>query len=186
MTHDICHYYPKTIEQVYIAYQRGIKQAFNKDAEGQHPHTLVFGLNFSFKYNMNGGGCHVHFMPYQNGTAVNVHYTIAQAVGAKCKAHDKDLTREVERFLGASASDLHIDTATFAQYKNNAAAPAAPVAPVVPVAPAVPVAAVAHDVPVAPVSPAASAAPKAKFCSNCGAPFGESSLFCSNCGAKRK
>ncbi len=183
MTHDICHYYPKTIEQVYSAYQRGIKQAFNKDAEGQHPHTLVFGLNFSFKYNMNGGGCHVHFMPYQNGTAVNVHYTIAQALGAKCKAHDKDLTREVERFLGASASDLHIDTAAFAQYKSNAAAPATSATSATSATPAAPVTPVA---PVAPDAPAAPVAPKAKFCSQCGSPFGETSLFCSNCGAKRK
>ena len=175
MTHDICHYYAKPIDQVYNAYQQGIKQAFGKDADGQHPHILVFGLKFSFKYNMNGGGCHVHLMPYQNGTAVNIHYTIAQAMGAKCKAHDRDLSREVERILKVSASDLNINTDAFAQYKNQAAAkPAAPVAQTVSVAPA------------APVAQATASAPRAKFCSNCGTAFGETSQFCSNCGEKRK
>ena len=120
MRADICHYYPKPVEDVYQAYKTAIKNLFKNDAGGDPYCSLVFGLSFSFKYNMNGGGCHIHFMPYLDGTAINVRYTIAQAVGAKYKAHDKDMCTAVSKLLGVEAKDVQINVEEFLQYEKEA------------------------------------------------------------------
>ena len=83
MRRDVCHFYPIHVIGVYKAYVRAIKEVFDADCSEEPYHTLTFGLKFSFKYNMNGGFCHVHLMPYRGGTAVDIRYTIVQALGAK-------------------------------------------------------------------------------------------------------
>ena len=178
MRADIFYYYPARVDVVYNAYKLAINNVFKKEAAGTMPNPLVFGLNFSFKYNMNGGGCHVHFIPYNNGTAVDVHYTIAQLLGARYKAHAKDLIDGVSKILSMHASEIKFDLDEFQKVEESFIA--------------------SHNTYFAKSDNEVSAkpfieppvnkpieAPKAKFCSNCGTAFGETALFCSNCGAKR-
>ena len=200
------------IEDVYDAYKTVIKNLFKSDASGDPCCSLVFGLSFSFKYNMNGGGCHIHFMPYLDGTAVNIRYTIAQAMGAKYKAHDKDMCTAVSKLLGVDAQDAQINVDEFLLYEkegsHNVAETAKKEIPAVEEysvetdicevsAPAA-VEEEAEEVPYSytetPVTTYAEPAPVtaqadrayAKFCTKCGTPFADLAMFCTKCGAKRK
>ena len=204
------------IEDVYEAYKTSIKNLFKNDAGGDPYCSLVFGLSFSFKYNMNGGGCHIHFMPYLDGTAVNIRYTIAQAVGAKYKAHDKDMCAAVSKILGAEAEDAQINVDEFLRYEKEAPryvedtakkdipAPeehsvetdaydvSAP--EIVEKAPEpmtfsyteTPADTYAEPTPVAPPTAAQADRVYARFCTGCGTPFADLAMFCTKCGAKRK
>lgn len=163
---DIFHYYSAPIEKVYDAYNLAIKKVFKKDSAESYLLELTFWLNFSFKYNMNGGECHVHFLSYNNGTVVDVHYVILQALGARYHAHDKDLTTEVEKILRVYATDIKIGVDEFQKQQsffNTSNAPSLATS-------------IENNQEVQ----------KAKFCIKCGTPFSEAALFCSNCGAKRE
>ncbi len=116
MKRDICHYYEKDIKDVYNSYAKAVKEKFGQNCEYHNGYKMSFGLNFSFKYNMNGGACIIHFMPYKTGTAVNVRYTIAQLFGARYKAYDRDLTEFVVSFLGTNPIDIEISSEVFEQY----------------------------------------------------------------------
>lgn len=116
MRRDICHYYEKDLKDVYNSYAKAAKDKFGKNCEYHNEYKMSFGLNFTFKYNMNGGACIIHFMPYKTGTAVNVRYTIAQLFGARYKAYDKDLTEFVVSVLGVNPIDIEIDPDVFEQY----------------------------------------------------------------------
>ncbi len=172
MRKDICHFYPNQPIDVYDAYLNAIKDKFNKSCEATPYHTITFGLNFSFKYNMNGGVCNVHIIPYNEGTAVDVRYTIMQAMGARYTAHNKDLTECVEKLLGTHAHELDLDIETFLQNENQ-------------VKVAMPTKEAITIPPQAPVSQSTPLQQSARFCSQCGHRFGESDRFCCNCGNKR-
>ena len=166
MTADFIHYYPKPIQEVYNAYKLAIQMVFNKNATEKPFEELVFGLKFSFRYNMNGGNCTVQFTPYPRGTEVRVHYMVVQAVGARCKAHDTHMTAGVVKVLGVPAFDSYTGVEVSFAMQEQPLTNTFGAAPL--------------------TNENASVSPKAKFCSTCGAPFAESASFCSSCGAKRQ
>ena len=119
MRRDICHYYEKGLKDVFEAYNTTVSKKFGKDCKAEPFHTLSFGLSYSFKYNMNGGACTIHFMPYKTGTAVNIRYSIAQLLGARYEAHDRDMTDSVVSILDTPAQVLSIDVETFLLPENK-------------------------------------------------------------------
>ena len=182
MRRDLFYFYPADIDTVYVAYRDAIKNRLGKEAECRPVHMLVFSLNFSFKFNMNGGGCHVHFMRYNGGTAINIRYTIAQATGARYEAHANELNLAVDKLLGMKAQRINLNAELFEANKEerpimtNRPPVSSPMffnAPVPAPAPAP-----------APTEPP-TFSERARFCGNCGTQFLENSNFCSNCGAKR-
>ncbi len=119
MRRDICLIYQKSVKEVFDAYILAIRDRFDKECDAKPYYALTFGLNFSFKYNMNGGACTVHFMSLEQGTAVNVRYSVAQGVGARYEAHNRDLTKVVESRLGCSAQAADIDVEEFLKPENQ-------------------------------------------------------------------
>lgn len=200
MRRDLFCYYPLPVATVYGAYLRTANEKFSKSCREEIPgKVLSFALNFSFKYNMNGGAVTLHFMPFQNGTAIAMRYTIVQAMGARYKRHALDMAAYADTLLGVKAqNDLSMDMQSFINYESGAAPASQEQAP----SPAVQSPATANSVsqgasvcaycgtPLTPGSkfcvscgnavPAAQAA-----CPNCGRPFAAGERFCCGCGAKR-
>ena len=180
MRRDIGFYIEADVKTVYEAY---LKAATNKPFERsckQEPyHTIAFGVNYSFKYNMNGGACNIHFMPHGSGTAVNMRFSIAQGVGARCEKYAQDLNRAMQAFLPVTPRSTAYNMDEFLKPQNmitpatyqKAAAPAP--APVAAPAPA-PVA--------APVPVAAPAPSNVQYCVGCGTQIIPGSRFCCGCG----
>ena len=173
MRTDICHFFNCPIEKVFAAYSMVIKREFNSDPQIMPVHTIVFGLKFSWKYNMNGGGCHVHFMRCNGGTAVGIRYTIAQLMGARYKKYDQDLTILVEQILGVKAQDIHVDMNYFLNNKESAGLKTPSQTATSPTA-----------------TPANNAVNRSQelglFCVGCGSKFNNNDLFCKYCGRKRQ
>ncbi len=119
MKRDLFHYFESDVKSIYATYAKAAKEKFGKDCSETPYHTISFGLNYSFKYNMNGGACHVHFIPYKTGTAVGVRYTIVQMFGARYEAHDSDMTKFVEQELSVKATDVNIDMEEFLKDSNR-------------------------------------------------------------------
>ena len=177
MRRDVMHYYERNIADVYGAYKAAAMQKFGKDCREEPYHTLSFGLNYSFRYNMNGGACTVHFMPYNTGTAVNIRYSIVQLAGARYGAHDKEMSTFVTSVLGVPAMDLKIDPEIFLLEQNKvyAGSYTTPAAPAYQPAPPV-------QQPVQTYQPAPAASPK--FCARCGNRLSPGAKFCGGCGNK--
>lgn len=116
MRRDICHYYEADLQSVYNAYAKVAGEKFGKNCEFHNGYKLSFALNFTFRYNMNGGACTVHFMPCKSGTAVNVRYSIAQLVGARYNAYDEELTKNVVAHLGVGSTIINSDPEQFERY----------------------------------------------------------------------
>lgn len=205
MRRDVCYYFPTDVVSLFDAYAKAaVNPPFERECKFEAYHTINFGLNFSMKYNMNGGACILHFMPLPDGAAVDMRFVIAQAFGARYEAYAEDLTRQVAAILDLQPTPAQIDVELFLKEENKVTAapvtvtaPApAPVAPVVAPAPVevpveAPVVAPAPvEVPVeAPVQtpveapvvmPAPAFAPK--FCTHCGRPIEADARFCSGCG----
>lgn len=142
MRRDLFHFYPRPVKDVFSAYQKAANERFGKNCRMEPYHTVSFGLNFSFRYNMNGGACTVHLIPYQNGTAVNVRYTIVQLAGARYGAYDKELTQYVDHILGVPARDIQLNADIFLLPQNqltpSSPTPQAAPAPALQAAPAAP------------------------------------------------
>ena len=119
MRRDICHFYPIDMRSAFYAHRDAIKQVFNKKCDETPFVKLTFGLNYSFKYNMNGGACTLHFMPYGNGTAVNIRYSIVQLFGARYEAHERVMKECVQKLLNLWASDVKIPVDEFERYAAN-------------------------------------------------------------------
>ena len=119
MIRDIIYYYPRNIYDTYNAYWSSAVNRMGRSCKIEKYHTIAFGLSYSFTYNMNGGACNIHFIPYQGGTAVNIHFSIVQAFGANFKKYDRDLTGYASSMLGVMPSVLNIPPSTFMleQYK---------------------------------------------------------------------
>lgn len=173
MKKQICHFYPIDVNTVYAAYDRAAGERFGKDCVRQPYHTIRFGLNFSLKYNMNGGHVQVSFMPVQGGTAVCVEYSVAQLMGARCGAHDRDLSEYVRAILGVAPMDTPIPAGEIQNYA--AYAPTASVATVQPIQP--PVQAPSQQ-PIGAPDPGA-----VRFCTRCGE-RSSGGNFCAKCGNK--
>lgn len=93
-------YYSIDLPKLYRAYENAIKYLFKKNSSTQDPRILSFPLDFSLKYNMNGGTCNVVFSSLDfNSTRVEIKYSVLQASGARCKAHADDLINQVAQIL---------------------------------------------------------------------------------------
>lgn len=116
MRRDLAYFYPVPVQAVYNAYSQSAMQKFGKDCKHNPPLSLSFGLNYSFKYNMNGGSCTIHFMPYQNGTAINIRYTIIQAFGARYGSHAQELNSFAASILRVNPQPINLDVSIFINY----------------------------------------------------------------------
>lgn len=164
MRRDMGFYIEANIAQVYQAYlSAATHKPFERDCKQEPYHTISFGLNYSFKYNMNGGACTIHFMPCGSGTAVNMRFSIAQAFGGRYENYAKDLNNAMQAFLPVMPRPANYNMDDFLRPENQVtpATLAAPTAPVI-----------------------AQAAPAARYCSGCGHPLAPGGLFCSQCGLK--
>lgn len=169
MKRDLCYFYPAPVEPVFDAFVQAANRKFGKSCQIDAYKTINFGLNYSFKYNMNGGSLTLHFMPYQNGTAIDMRYTVVQLMGARYQKHADDVLGFVNSALGLQAQPVVLDINQFLAYEANT--PSAMPQQQAPVS-------------AAPVQPQAAPAPR--FCMNCGVPIQPNASFCTKCGAKLK
>lgn len=182
MRRDVGFYLEADVEQVYLAYlNAATHKPFLRECKQEPFHTISFGLNYSFKYNMNGGACTLRFMPYGSGTAVNMRFSIAQGVGARYNRYAEELNRAMQAFLPVLPTPASYDVEEFLKPENQKNSGTAVQSVVKPVTSA-PVSAPAT--PSSPVSKPASApvSSNVKYCSKCGKPYGEGVRFCTNCG----
>lgn len=167
MRRDIGFFVDASLEHVYNAYlQAATNKPFERDCNQEPFHTISFGVNFSFKYNMNGGACTLHFMPLNGGTAVNMRFSLAQGAGARYEKYAQDLNKAMQAFLPVIPKEANFNVDDFLKPENQIT----PESNSVPVAPT----------PVAEAAP--TPAPVAKFCANCGSPIASGAKFCSACG----
>lgn len=172
MRRDIGFFVNAPIDRVYQAYLNAASAApFDRTCDAQPYHTISFGLNFSMKYNFNGGSCNIHLMPYETGTAVNMRFTLAQAAGARYGKYADNLNTYVQKYVNAP-----IQPATYRM--DHFLLPENQVTPGTVPAPKPAPAAVSAAAPVTP-APAQSAG---RFCGNCGKPLSPQDKFCANCG----
>ncbi|MBR4257372.1 MAG: zinc ribbon domain-containing protein [Clostridia bacterium] len=181
MRRDVIHYYEKNIAVVFEAYKAAAMQKFGKDCRSEPYHTISFGLNYSLKYNMNGGACTVHFMPYNTGTAVDVRYSIVQLAGARYGAHDKEMSTFVSSLIGVPVQDINIPAETFLLEQNKVTTPP-PIQRQVQQPAQQPVQPVQQ--PVRQAQPVQPAQPVKKFCGKCGRKLTPGAVFCGHCGNK--
>ena len=180
MRRDLGFYVEAKIADVYQAYLNAATHApFDRDCKEEPFHTISFGMNFSMRYNMNGGSCNLHFMPCGSGTAVNIRFVVAQLVGARYEAYAQELNKAMQKFLPVIPMPAKFNMDDFTKPENQVtpgtyrqSIPAAPVA-----APAM-----ANPAPM----PAAQTQFVSRFCTNCGTPLSEGSRFCTQCGAAVK
>lgn len=177
MRRDIVYYYNCPLEPVFNAFVQAANQRFGKDCQVEPCKTLKFGLNYSFKYNMNGGVVTAHFMPYQNGTAIDLHYTIVQAFGGRYKAHAEDLTEFVNGLLQTQGSVIDLDPDSFTAYEQQAPAQPQPQQPQ-------PQQPQPQQQPVMQYPPSGQPQMNGKACPKCGTVNVPDALFCVNCGNK--
>lgn len=172
MRRDVGFFVEAGVEQVYDAYLKAAtNKPFERTCEQKPYHTIAFGVNYSFKYNMNGGSCNIHLMPKGNGTAVNMRFSIAQLVGARYEQYAQDLNKAMLAFLPVAIRPAKYDMDDFERAENQVTpATAQRPQPAMPVAPAP-----------APVAEPA-AAPATKFCGNCGNALQPQNRFCGRCG----
>ena len=163
MRRDVCYYFAADVVSVYNAYlAAATNQKFRRIVTQEPYHTISFGLNMSFKFNMNGGACTLHFIPYQGGTAVDLRFSLAQVMGARYGAYAQELTNDASAVLGVIGQKFELDINLFLNDANK----------VVPAA-----------VSAAPTQAAAAPQPQ-KACSNCGNALGADAAFCPSCGTK--
>lgn len=199
MRRDIGFYIDANVKQVYEAYLYAASNVpFERTCDEQPYHTLSFGLNYSFKYNMNGGACHIHFIPCGSGTAVNMRFTVAQLAGARYEKYADDLNEAVCAYLPSPPRPANYSMDDFLKPENQAnpaninnfIAPPPPPAPVI-ITPPTPVvaqpivAAAAPAVPMFCVSCGSRLTPGGRFCPACGSPTNiAEEKHCPSCNAK--
>lgn len=190
MRRDICYFFAADVQSVYNAYLTAASnQKFRRECAQEPYHTLSFGLNFSMKYNMNGGSCTIHFIPYNGGTAVDLRFSIAQLAGARYERYATDLTNDTVAVLGVPAQRTNISINEFTNDLNKVTPSSMPrTAPAYEPAPAnmnstqTPPA--APDVVYSQTIFSAPQTNASHFCANCGKALNESDLFCSGCGTR--
>ena len=177
MKKDVGFYVEANIEKVYQAYvSAATNPPFERTCTLKPLHTISFGVNYSFKYNMNGGGCHIHLMPCGTGTAVNIRFSIAQAMGARCDRYANDLNQAMLAFLPVAIRPASYNMDDFLKPENQVVSAAQPTPPAAPQAPA-------PQTP-APQAPAPRESTDIRYCVNCGNPLAPGAHFCGSCGTK--
>ncbi len=199
MRNDIGFYIEADVASVYNAYLKALKgEPFRKSCNEQPYHTISFGLNPSLRFNINGGSCHIHLMPHGVGTAVNIRFTVVQAVSPRYGKYAEILNNTFMKYLPVQPHPAKYNMDDFLRPENqvvpsNVAEPACAPAPVAaePACAPAPVAAEPACAPVpvaaepacapAPVvaEPAVASAPR--FCGNCGAKLESNLRFCTQC-----
>lgn len=174
MRRDLVYFYPAPMKLVYDAFYNAANQRFGKDCKADPFKTLQFGLNYSFKYNMNGGSITAHFMPYQNGIAVNLRYTIIQAFGARYQKHAQDYTAYVDGLLNTKGALIQLPVEQFLDYESRT--PSGVLPQQMPPQ--------QQPVQQMPPQPAPPQQAQPRFCTKCGAPVTVGSNFCTKCGNK--
>ena len=170
MRRDLCFYVEAPIDRVYNAYlTAATNQPFERECAQTPYHNISFGINFSFKYNMNGGGCNLHFMPSGTGTAVNMRFSIAQAAGARYERYANDLNAAMLKVLPVALYPANYDAEEFVKPQNQVTPAGFASAPVA-------------AAPVALAKEPAARSQNAQSCSNCGHAMGAQDRFCSHCG----
>ena len=172
MRRDVCYFFPADVPSVYNAYLAAATNAqFRRQCNETPYHTIGFGLNFSMKYNMNGGSCILHFMPMQGGTGVDLRFTIAQLAGARYERYATDLTNTAAAILRLPSQRIVPNVEEFLRPENQITPDkvAAVQKPTLP------------EAPVEPAEPAKPATP-GKFCSQCGTALEPGDKFCNGCG----
>lgn len=173
MRQDVCYVVDADVKSVYAAYLKAAQNPpFERSCKQEPFHTISFGVNYSMKYNMNGGSCTLHFIPHGNGTAINLRFSLAQAFGAKCEKYAQYLTDHAAVILGKTPRMGRVDINQFLNDRNK-------------VYEHPPVASQPAATPVAPAPAPAPAAPGIQ-CSNCGKIVAADAAFCSGCGTKLK
>ena len=166
MRRDVCYFFNTDSVTLYNAYLKAAQQPpFERTCNEERPYSFSFGLNYSWKYNMNGGACTLHFMPWQNGAAVCLRFSIAQLAGARYENYADYLTEHVVKAIHVPSRRCEIDMEEFQKYEKQA--PSTVSAP-------------ATSVQV----PSPAAAPAKKLCSFCHNEVAADSVFCSHCGQK--
>jgi len=169
MREDIYRYYELDQKVVFDAYVKAAAEKFDAKPDVFPYHRIAFGMGMSFKYNMNGGACNVHFQPFENGVAVDIHYTIAQLWGARYKKHEADFQDAVTAILGVQGQERKLSPEFF---ENP-----------IPYEPKAQVQQPVESQPVTP-PPQPQTAVRPKFCSSCGSPLQPQANFCGSCGNK--
>ena len=181
MRRDVQYLYPADTVSVYNAFLKAASnEPFGRSCS-EEPHSAIsFGINFSMKYNMNGGSCIIKFFPTEGGTLVNMRFIIAQALGARHEKYAEDLISYVNPILNTTPSSASFDPENLEQKVQAASSVRQEPAPAedakaeesVPTPPA-------DFNSAAPTPPAAPA-----FCSNCGNRLGIGDSFCGMCGTR--
>lgn len=172
MREDVCYRFSADVKTVYGAYLKAAQSPpFERTCSQEPFHTFSFGVNYSFKYNMNGGSCILHFIPYEGGTAVDLRFVIAQAWGAKCEKYAQELTDRAAALLRETPRRCTIPIEAFTD-ENNKIYEHKPVVISTPIPAPVP-------------APAPTPVPAA-FCTNCGRAISSADQFCSGCGTRLK
>lgn len=173
MRRDVGFFIEADITQVYDAYLKAATaKPFERTCKVIPFHTISFGVNYSFKYNMNGGSCNIHFMPCNGGTAVNMRFSIAQAAGARYEKYARDLNNALRAYLPMVPQPAKYNMDDFLKPENQVIP--AMIQPDYSPQPTVPA---PQPTPVAPK-------PNAKFCIKCGKALMSGGNFCCYCGAK--
>lgn len=103
MKKNVCFYIEGDVKLIHNAYiNAASSRIFNRICKQEPFYKISFNLEFSFEYNINGGTCEIHLMPYGTGTAVLMHFSIMQLVGAQCESYANDLNRVMQSFLPVS------------------------------------------------------------------------------------
>ena len=169
MRRDIGFYLEARVDQVYQAYLNAASNPpFERDCTQEPYHTISFGVNYSFKYNMNGGSCNIHFAPSGTGTAVNMRFSLAQAAGARYEKYANDLNSAMQNYLHVAPRPAEYNMDDFLKPENQ-------------ITPATlqPLPSPTNE-PVA--APAPQAEPDVRYCATCGSALTPGVRFCSQCG----
>lgn len=179
MRRDICYFYPVSVDALFDGYYTAAtNDKFRREPEIEPYFKMSFGLNFSMKYNFNGGACTLRFMPYQNGSAVNLRFSIAQLAGARYENYAKDLAYDVAQVLGVLPQLIEIDVEYFLMPQNQITADQ-----IVDTEPVLEPTPVCEPVEVPATEPAPTPVNASNItCKNCGATLDDNSKFCHLCG----
>lgn len=190
MRRDICYYFDTDVKTLYNAYlTAATNEPFGRDCKKEPYHTLTFGLNFSMKYNFNGGSCILHFIAYEGGAAVDMRFVLAQGAGGRCGRYAEDLNSYAEKILGKKGllSQIPIEIFTDPANKTEYTASAPHTAPPVGCAETTCINC-GHILPeggnFCPKCGTRQPEYSCNFCSACGAKVDSTDIFCYKCGSK--